>query len=207
MSTNTQPLPEGYKQDAHGRLVPVALIKPVDLARDSLVAEIVDRAKTTNRILRELRERTNADIQAFAELSAETYGAKVGGKKGNLTLVSFDGRFKVQRAMADVLVFDERLQAAKILVDACITEWSDGTRPEVRALINGAFQVDKEGMINTGRVLTLRQLDIKEPRWLKAMEAINDSLRVAVTRSYLRIYERVGDTDEYTPINLDLANA
>lgn len=200
------PTPEGYKTDSHGRLVPIVLIKPVDLARDSLVAEIVVAAKAANIHLATFKARANGDIEAFAELSAEQYGAKLGGKKGNITLVSFDGRYKVQRAMADVLVFDERLQAAKVLVDACITEWSDGTRPEVRALINGAFQVDKEGMINTGRVLTLRQLDIKDPQWLRAMEAINDSLKVAVTRSYLRIYERVGNTDEYAPINLDLAS-
>lgn len=38
------------------------------------------------------------------------------------------------------------------------------------------------------------------------MTAISDSLLVAQTRTYLRIYERT-ETGAYTPINLDLANA
>ena len=151
MSDTPAPIPAGYRKDAHDRLVPEANIREVDLLRDSLVLQIVQDAKKLNGELAALRVGTFADIQAFAQLSAEKYGAKVGGKKGNLTLVSFDGRYKVVRAMSDQLVFDERLQAAKALVDECLTEWSEGARPEIRTLINDAFQVDKEGNIDTGR--------------------------------------------------------
>jgi hypothetical protein len=56
-------------------------------------------------------------------------------------------------------------------------------------------------------VLRLRNLDIKDARWVRAMEAISDSLQVATSRNYIRIYERVGNTVRYEPINLDLANA
>ena len=34
-------IPEGYKEDAAGRLVPIATIRPIDIARDELVLEIV----------------------------------------------------------------------------------------------------------------------------------------------------------------------
>lgn len=206
-TTTTVTIPEGYRKDAHGRLVPVESIKPIDLTRDALVAEIVARATTVNAALRDLRIRTHDDIQAFAELSAERYLVKLGGKKGNITLMSFDGRYKVVRAINERLAFDERLQAAKELIDECITEWAAGAGSELRTLINDAFQVDKEGQINTGRVLSLRRMDIKDARWQRAMEAISDSLQVATSRTYLRIYERVEGTDNYLPINLDLANA
>lgn len=205
MSTTT--IPEGYRADAQGRLVPLAQIKEIDLARDALVQEIVTEAKAINAVLRNLRIRAHDDIQAFAELSAEKYGAKLGGKKGNLTLISFDGRYKVLRAISEQLAFDERLQAAKALIDACINEWATGSRDELRALINDAFQVDRAGKIDTARVLSLRRVDIKDERWKRAMEAISDSLQVAASRSYIRVYERVGNTEEYRQINLDLANA
>jgi hypothetical protein len=206
MSTTT-PIPPGYRQNAHGHLVPETSIKEIDLLRDELVVQLFADAKKINATLAELRHRAFADIQAFAQLSAEKYGAKIGGKKGNLTLVSFDGRYKILRAISDQLVFDERLQAAKALIDACLTEWSEGSRPEIRTLINDAFQVDKEGNIDTGRVLSLRRLNIVDERWKRAMEAIGESLRVSVSRSYIRIYERVGETDRYDQIPLDLANA
>ncbi len=204
---NTAPIPEGYKADSQGRLVPITQIKDVDMQRDELVQEIVVRALDLNAKLANFRNTTHDDIHAFSELSAEKYGAKIGGRKGNLTLVSFDGRFKVQRAISETLAFDERLQAAKELIDACITEWSSGSRDEIRTLINDAFQVDKTGKIDTARVLGLRRLDIKDRRWLRAMEAISDSLRVATSRSYIRIYQRGDNSDQYHQINLDLANA
>jgi hypothetical protein len=206
MST-TSTIPEGYRADAQGRLVPVSQIKQIDLTRDALVMEIVRKAQGLQLALRSLRIGAHDDIHAFAELSAEKYGAKLGGKKGNISLVSFDGRYKVLRAISDQLVFDERLQAAKVLIDGCINEWSTGSRDELRALINDAFQVDRAGKIDTARVLSLRRIDIKDERWKKAMEAISDSLQVAATRSYIRVYERVGNTDDYKQITLDLASA
>lgn len=205
--TTPDTIPAGYKEDSQGRLVPLSQIRAVDLTRDSLVLEIVARARELNRLLREFRVRTHDDIQAFAALSADHYGARIGGRKGNLCLVSFDGRYKVLRAISDQLVFDERLQAAKALIDECIGEWIDGSRAEIRTLIQDAFVVDKAGTINTGRILSLRRLSIQDERWKRAMGAISESLQVASSKSYIRVYERVGNTDQYVPIALDLANA
>lgn len=203
---STTPIPEGYRADAQGRLVPVAHIKEVDLLRDTTVAELVESAKSLNRQLSDFRLKAHDTITAFAQLSAEKYGAKLGGTKGNLTLVTFDGRYKIQRAISDQLVFDERIQAAKTLIDECINEWAAGSRSELRTLINDAFQVDRAGKIDTARVLGLRRLDIKDERWQRAMAAISESLRVASSRSYIRVYERNAQGG-YVAINLDLANA
>lgn len=198
-------IPEGYARDAQGRLIPLDLIKPIDRARDDLVREIVEKAKTMASQLGALKTEIFADIAAFVSLSAETYGVKIGGDKGNVSLVSYDGRYKVQRAIQETLMFDERLQAAKELIDACLQRWSKGAQPEIKVLINDAFQVDKAGNINTGRVLGLRRLDIKDDEWLRAMTAIGEAIQVAGSKSYVRVYERVGDSDKYRPISLDIA--
>jgi hypothetical protein len=200
-------VPEGYRRDAQGRLVPAESIKPIDLARDELVRGIVARAKALNVEIAAFRDATLGDIGAFLQLSAEQYQVKIGGDKGNVTLLSFDGRYKVQRAIQERIVFDERLQAAKALIDACIVEWSQGARSEIRTLVNSAFEVDKEGNINTGRVLGLRRLDIADPQWLRAMQAIADAVQVTGSKTYLRIYERIGESDSYKPISLDAASA
>ena len=39
----TPSIPEGYREDRNGRLVPEAQIKPIDLARDQLVQEKIQR--------------------------------------------------------------------------------------------------------------------------------------------------------------------
>ena len=108
-------------------------------------------------------------------------------------------------AIAEHMVFDERLQAAKHLIDECIIDWSQGSRDEIKVLVQSAFQTDKEGKINTGRVLALRRLDIRDEKWQKAMQAIGESLQVVGSKEYVRFYERIGNTDQYQPISLDVA--
>lgn len=199
-------VPEGYKEDAKGNLVPVSKIKEIDLMRDNLVQEIALEAIELHELIKSFKDNVFGNVAAFVQLSGEQYGAKLGGNKGNVTLTSYDGRYKIQRAYAESLVFDERLQAAKALIDDCISTWAEGINDNIRVLVNGAFEVDKEGKISTTKVLSLRQYKIEDAHWHKAMEAISDSLRVAGTKAYVRIYKRIGDSEEYTPISLDLAS-
>lgn len=200
-------LPTGYRLKHDGSLVPESTIKPIDLARDQIVNEIVAKAKGLSTAISQFKGETFADVQAFIEMSAEQYGAKIGGQKGNVTLMSFDGKHKIQRAVAESITFDERLQVAKNLIDECIHTWSEGANVNIQALVNNAFQVDKEGNISIGRVLGLRSLDIKDDKWQKAMQAISDAIQVVGSKSYMRVYERVGNAERWAPIALDVASA
>ena len=44
-----------------------------------------------------------------------------------------------------------------------------------------------------------------DERWQRAMQAIGDACQVVGSKSYIRVYQRVGDTDQYEPISLDIA--
>ncbi len=197
-------VPEGYMRNAQGHLVPLELVKPIDQERDRLVRELVALAKDLNARLVAGKSKMFGDVAAFVELSAEQYGVKRGGTKGNITLPTYDGAFKLQIATAENVTFDERLQAAKTLIDECINEWAKGSRPEIMVLVQQAFQTDKEGNLNVGRILGLRRLEIADARWQEAMKAISESVQVIGTKQYVRLYERVGDTDRYVPIALDM---
>ncbi|EHJ3657092.1 DUF3164 family protein [Salmonella enterica] len=197
--------PEGYWIDARGVMTPADMVKPIDKDRDALVGEIIERALPLHKGLAEFKLAVFADTQAFRELSGEMYGAKVGGEKGNMTFYSWDGVWKVNVAIAERLAFDERLQAAKALIDECLKDWMEGSRPEVVSLIDEAFQVDKEGEVSTSRILRLRRLDITDERWLNAMRAINDAILIVGSKKYVRLYQRVGDSNQYVPLSLDLA--
>ena len=193
-----------YRQDAKGNLVPLANIKEIDLLRDELVMEIVGKAQTVQQQMAAFKADSMADIAAFVQLSADRYDVAVGGKKGNVTLHSFDGAYRVNLSMQDTLVFDEGLLAAKALIDECINEWTEGSRTELKTLINAAFQVDKEGNISTTRVLGLRRLQIGDEKWLRAMDALSDSLQVHISKPFVRVYRR-DDAGEYQLMNLDIA--
>lgn len=205
MNTDKPTIPAGYWQDASGSLVPTGKIKEIDKARHKVVMQLCEQAKQASADLLGFKLAAVQAMQVFIDDSLAHYEVAHGGKKGNVTLVSFDGRYKMMRQMHDNIVFDERLQAAKALIDECIHAWSKGSNDKIKALVNNAFQVDKEGKICTGRVLGLRSLAIDDAKWLLAMQAIGDSMKVSSTKSYLRFYERVEATGEYAPISLDVA--
>lgn len=203
---NTVTLPEGYRADAKGRLVPEAQIKPIDRLRDELVREIVQGAMQLQQLLADFKLHSFADIAAFVEMSAGEYGVALGGDKGNITLTSFDGKYKILRAIAENITFDERLQAAKKLVDECLAEWSGQAPSELRLIVQDAFDVDKAGNISVGKILSLRRYEIADPRWKRAMTAIGDAIQVVGTKPYLRVFER-GSDGEYRRMTLDIAGA
>ncbi|HWQ10156.1 MAG TPA: DUF3164 family protein [Holophaga sp.] len=199
-------IPEGFRQNANGDLVKLENIRAVDLLRDEVVLRIADRAQEKSAELATFRDQVFDEIAAFLEESAKRFKVRLGGAKGNLTLFSFDGRFKVIVANQDYIQFDERLQIAKSLIDKCIKSWSDGADAKLLALVNDAFQVDKAGNVSIRRILALRQLDIDDRAWKKAMDAISESIQVVGSKRYVRVYERT-ETGDYRPISLDLANA
>ena len=141
-----------YKKDARGNLVPIDNIREIDLLRDELVMEIVGKAQAVAEQLADYKRGAMDDINAFVQLSAERFGVELGGKKkGNLTLHSFDGRYRVQYAVQDTLSFDEGLQAAKALIDEALHDMLAGvTDADVWTIVQAAFATDKEGNISTG---------------------------------------------------------
>lgn len=191
-----------YRQDARGNLIPIANIKEIDLARDELVREIAANILPPMRELEQAKRAGIEDVRAFVELAAEKYGVKP-SKKGNVTLHSFDGSLKINVAIADVLSFDERLAAAKALIDECLDEWTQDSRDELKLIVQQAFDVNKEGNISTSKVLGLRRLDIKDEKWQRAMQAVSDSLHTQATREYIRVYQRNEETGEYVFLNAD----
>lgn len=201
-----QPTAEKFRTNAAGHLVPEHLINDIDKLRDDTVRAIVHSAQALQQQMLQFKTQAFADVETFMQISAEQYNVKWGGKKGNVSLISYDGKYKVLLAVSDRIAFGEQLQIAKQLVDECIHTWTNGSNDRVRALIEHAFQTDREGKINTARVLNLLSLKIEgDEQWTTAMQALRDSINVVATARYIRIYERVGKTDQYKQISLDLA--
>ena len=144
-----------YMEDAQGRLVPMDLIKEIDKTRDFLVRDLVHQAMVLQDRMIAFKKNAMSEIRCFVELSAMEWNVKIGGKKGNITLYSFDGSYRAQVQVSENMVFDEQLQIAKKMIDECLTKWTRQSSSEIKTLINDAFQVDKEGRINTKRILSM----------------------------------------------------
>ena len=174
---DTLTIPPGHRLDAQGRWVPENRIKPIDRLRDELVHELTEKAKAVRAQIAAFKREAFEAIDTFVQMSADEYGVALGGKKGNVSLLSFDGALRINRQVAEAIQFDERLQAAKSLIDACLIEWTADARPEIATLVQDAFRVDAAGKIRTGSIL-----------------------------AYVRFYERDA-SGEYQAIVLDIAGA
>lgn len=201
---NKKVLPEGYMLDRKSRLVPISQVSDFDLEMDAFVRAQVAGAIEENARIKAFKSKSFDECYAWLDLVAEKYGKTRGGLKGNVTFPSYDGSEQIRIAVQDSLTFGPELQIAKDLIDECLNEWSEGANENLRAIILDAFAVDKEGQLNTGRILSLRRIKIDDSRWHQAMEAISESLQVAVSKTYINFRRKNAD-GKLVNIPIDIA--
>ncbi|WP_226779545.1 DUF3164 family protein [Oceaniglobus trochenteri] len=194
-----------HMRDAKGRAVPIDLVSDADQLKTQTVLKVLEYARPLSAQIARFKGHTFDDVYTLVDLLREQHGASVGGAKGNIDLISFDGCARVQVSVADHIAFGPELGIAKSLIDECIEEWSDGSRDEIRALVNHAFNTDKAGNINREALFSLRRLDIRHPTWKKAMQAITDSMSVIGSKSYIRIYTRATPEKGWEMVPLNIA--
>ncbi len=196
---------QDYMEDPKGKLVPRETVKPQHVLEDELVRKIIFFARDLSEQISGFRGHTSTNLGEFDALLAQQYDAKKGGAKGNRTYMSYDGRLKVQVQIADHVDFGPELQIAKTLIDECLNEWAAESGPELRAIVTRAFNTDKEGQINRSEIFMLLRQDITDPRWIKAMDAVRDAMRVTGSKTYIRFYEREARDAPWQAITIDLS--
>jgi len=196
-----------YMKDAKGNLVPLENVKPQHKLEDETVREVISYAEDLSAQIARFRNHTFADLLSLTALLAQEYASERGGKKGNTTFQTVDGCLKVQVQVSDFIDFGPEIQVAKNLIDECLNEWAADSRPEIRSIVTRAFNTDKEGQINKSEVLMLMRLEIEDPRWQRAMDALKDSMRVTGTKSYVRFYKRDTPDGDWKSIPIDIAKA
>lgn len=198
-------VPDGYMKNALGHFVPLANIREQDLMRDEVARNLASHATVLNQALSDFKKKALGDMADLIKIAGERYDVTLGGKKGNVSISSYDGKYKVQRSVADRIQFTEEIEAAKALINQCIARWSEGANDNIRAIVDRAFSKDTKGQLKTAAVLDLMRLEIDDAEWKRAMDAIRDSIQTTGTAIYVRVYERIGDSDQYRAIPLDLA--
>ncbi len=196
-----------YWLDAAGNRIRLANISEIDQVKNEVARRLVARAKDLQAAMIAFKREAMGEIMATKELIFEKYDARLGGKKGNIFIKTFDGTMEVRVAVSAIIRIEAEIQAAKSLIDECIEDWAEGANDNIRTLVEDAFQVNKEGRIDVGRVLGLRRLKMKDldgnpdARWVRAMDAIADAVNRDNTATYVRFY----DHDAGGAVSLDFA--
>jgi hypothetical protein len=203
------PLPDtdrtGYLQNFYGGLVREDLVPPRARLEHQTVEAMIAVAAQLNAQMIEIKARAMADVDAFLDILAAQYHARRSGRRGGIEITSYDGLKRVQLSVADSVEFGPEISTAKDLIDECIKNWSSGANNNLRTLVDTAFKPGRTGKIATDRIMGLRRLKIEDATWARAMMAIDDAMRVAASRTYLRFYTRATTDATWVQIVLDFA--
>lgn len=185
------------------------LVRPDEQLKDELVEKLIKLAIELSSVMNKFKKDAFGQADDYFALLLQKYNIdeKKNSKRGNFTLENFSGTQKIQIANTDSISFDEKLQVAKIKIDECLHELTEGASPTIRTLIFKAFEVDKKGEVSTKNILGLKTHNITHPLWLEAMKIIDESIEIVGSKLYIRFYTRESVDKPYKHIVLSLAGA
>lgn len=199
------PPPKGYWRDVKGNLVHERNIKPVDRDMDAVVRRIHGFGVPLSEQMWRFRDYTMSDIAEFLGRVAERYGARLGGRKGNLQLITFDGCLRVTLTHADRIAVGPEIEAAQALIEQCVDEWAERSNLKLRALVDQAFVAGPDGTVSVTNLLRLRRVEIDDDAWRRAQDAIADAMRPVGKAEYIRLHARSTPDEEWAQVPLHLA--
>jgi hypothetical protein len=194
-----------YMTDSTGALVPVGLVKEKDKLIDEVVRKIISFGVPLSEQVGRFKEHTFDDIYGLVAVLAQDYQVTLGGTKGNITLMSYDGLYKVKVSIADYIDYGPEIVAAKALIDEYLNDLASGANDELRAIVTLAFKTDKPGKIDRAEVQRMLGWNIPDGRWQRAMDAIRASMRVVGSKAYVNLYRRENQQAEFEHITISLA--
>ena len=216
---NTQftpfPVPDGivevhgkpYMSDSTGGLKAIETIPPLKKLRDEMVRREFGFVLALADQISRFRGHLMTNLGQFDALMEQEFNVTIGGAQGNRTYTSFDGLMKIEVRMQKLISFENELQAAKALFDACLNEWAAETRPSLRSIVTKAFDTDKEGQINRTNIFVLLNTEDPDPRWQRGQDAIRQAMNVIGAKEYVRFSMRGSVKEGWKAVSIDLANA
>lgn len=179
-----------YLNTTKGDLRRVDGMSAKDLLIHEQVYNMIVFAKGLAAEIARFKAHTFADLEALDAMLAQEYGVtRKDGAKGNRTFTSGDGRYQVSIKINTPEVVGPELQQAKALIDEIVLEKGAAADPVLAALVAQAFDVGKQGRVNTDMLRRLKKLEIDDPRWPRIQRAIGDAITDGVSKSYITFHQ------------------
>ena len=124
----------------------------------------------------------------------------------NITLTNYDGTKQISIKSSKVIDFDENLQLAKQKIDECFAKWGAESHPNIKAVVDKYFKVDKKGVLNKNAILGLFKFQMNDKDWDEAMRLIQLSIVDDESREYLMLRTRKNKDADWELVNLNLSS-
>ena len=181
---------DGNWLDDRGRPIPEQYIPATDKKRDKLVESTFKKVvKLAEKISETKVEIVSAIDKYLNELAKENRTRE--NWKGNILLHNFDKSLVIDRRIDDNIGFDEKLHMVKTIVDKWLYDRLNGIDENLGKVITQAFNVDKQGRVNTAMLMKLLHLEIEDAEWKKAMRLLKESIIIKSSKQYINFKRKV----------------
>ena len=181
---------DGNWLDDRGRPVPEQYIPAGDKKRDQLVERTFKKVVKLSEKIAETKCEIVGSIDKYLDELAKENRVRENWK-GNILLQNFDKSLCIERRIDDNIGFDEKLQMVKTIVDKWIAGRLDGIDENLGKVITQAFNVDKQGRVNTAMLMKLLHLEIEDSEWKKAMRMLKESIIVKSSKQSINFKRKV----------------
>lgn len=189
-----------------GRQKPIAELSEFEIKREAKLQALACEGMDLYLRLADFSARYDVDFDELDEESAprQAKNSRAAGTQ-SVSRVLLDGSVKLERKRADVVSYDEdKLMAAKALIDVCVQRFAAGGRSEIKQMAELSFVKNAKGQYSRSGMVRLQQIESDDPEWQQAMELIKKAELVGGVASYklISVRDKYG---KYHPLPLDIA--
>lgn len=192
--------------DEAGNQVPYSEITKKEKVIEEVTYKIAKEAIKVNAQLVKFKAHIEQLVKVAIEAIRVNYNGKKTVFKGNYTLYNFDRSVKVCVKVSQPIKFDEiTIEAARQLLREFLEDGLSAKNMFIKQMVLDAFET-RRGQMDTKRVMGLQRYSdrIKDYRYTKAMQLINESIRRPESATYYQVWIR-NENGKYVSVDLDLA--
>ncbi|WP_107495302.1 DUF3164 family protein [Thalassobius sp. I31.1] len=173
-----------------GSLIAYDMLEPVKQLEHDLVTRLCTEAQARSEELKTYKLNAISEMVAARVMMLSDWGVKKGGKDGNLTLRSECRRWMVRLTVGKHISFGPEMEAAKELIFEVVEDEKRKSGSDfLSQIVDRVFSPNKKGRIDTQGILGLRDVECDDPRWIRAMEAIEQSILRDSATTYINFYK------------------
>ena len=191
-------------RDSNGNDIPIKYVSKYDKARDRVTRRILARFLKARKDLEKIVADCIVDLDELKGTKDKL------GSKGNFSAQSFDGLISVEIRQQYNIRLDERVARAREMmlayVDGILAKVGGNDAQALRLIVQEAFRANSDGILPTGKILSLMRMEIDNDKWREAKLILQDAIKPQKGKRYLKCNRRASIQADFRSIRLDISD-
>jgi len=171
--------------------------------RETTIQSLMGQALEINDIMQGFKNEAFAELRFLSEFISETTTKE--DWKGNFTIKSRDGKFKIEYSRQVLGDFDERSNEAVNLISEFVSERYQQDAPTRKLVVSLLERKNGQLDIKMVQKLYAMENEFSDEKWLKGLQLLKDSWQSGDSKEYVRFWQK-DSANGWKAIKLDFAS-